>query len=852
MLRKSLFGGSAAPTLVAACLLFADPGTSQCGLQWQPGNVAGANEAVCDAIAWDPDGAGPGASVVVIAGYFQTIGTQPLSRIAAYDVAANQFQALGAGLNGMVRTVRVAPNNDLYAVGEFTRTGGVPAPGVARFDGQQWQAIDTNAPDGPVWDIAFAPNGDLYVVGEFAAIGAVPASRVARWDGSNWSALGSGVAAINPTPGVLPSARAVAVDTNGVVYIGGQFVQVGNAPAKGVARWNGSSWQAVGTGQAPGSPTVESLVFLPNGHLVAGGRFTGLDMTSVRNVGVWDGSVWSQMGSGNLPEGCASLTFRANGNLLSVGIDGMIEWNGSAWVSPVSGAQPTPMSAAVETSPGTFVAVGFFKTVDAVLAWHIAVHQGASWSPVVAAPAFDHYVSNLFVDPAGGLVAVGQFTRIGAMQVPGRARWDGLTWNPLPAPPTPATAPWFMVCGRLSNGDVVFQDGLVAPQFVAWDGSAWRILAPSGTSGVVFSSLKVTGLTNGDLVAYVAGLPGHAYAIGRWNGSAWSPLATTIDGAVQNMLGLSNGDLVISGSFTQVDGVPANGMARWSSGQWSAMGTGLAAFGTASFSSIVSIGEFVETPGGDLYALGASNGTTLNRWSGKWTGSGWQMLPATIGGGGGVGLPNGDLVVLGVAWLPGNPLVPMGGIARWDGSSWSPFGSGLSSSAHCAAVLPDDEVAVGGAFTLAGGLGSAYFARLASDCPATSIVTGSGCAGSAGPLTLQVIDLPWIGGVARGRCDGFANGALAVAILGLSPTNTLLSTLHPAGGAACRAWTTPDAVQFVPSQAGAAAVELVIPRDPAFVGVQLWQQFLQAEIDAFGGLVSLSSSNALTLTIGAL
>lgn len=848
MLRKSSLGGSVLSAVGIACLLFAAPCASQCDLQWQPGNVAGANMSVCDAVHWDPDGAGPMAPVVVIGGYFETIGAQQFSRIAAFDVATNQFQSLGAGVNGMVRRLRIAPNNDLYAVGEFTRTGGVPAPGVARFDGQQWQAIDTNAPDGPVWDIAFAPNGDLYIAGEFAAIGAVAASRVARWNGSTWSALGLGVASINPVPGVLPSARAVAVDTNGDVYIGGRFVQVGIAAAKGIARWNGTSWQAVGNGPAPGNPVIGSMLFLPNGDLAVGGTFSGLDLASVRNVGVWDGSAWSQLGTGNQPPGSASLTFRANGNLLSVGFDGMFEWNGSAWVQPVAGTPSAPMSAAVETAAGTFVAVGSFKTIDDTLAWYIAVHQGTTWSPVVSAAAFDHYVSNLFVDPAGGLVAVGSFTRIGTLQVPGRARWDGLTWNALPPPPSPATAPWFKVCGRLLNGDVVFQDGLVAPQFVAWDGSSWRILAPSGMSSVAFDVLRVTGLANGDLVAYVT-TP--SYVIGRWNGSAWSPLATTIDGTVRHMLGLANGDLVISGSFTQVDGVPANGMARWSAGQWSPMGAGLAAFGGASFSSIVSIGEFVETPGGDLYALGASNGTTANRWSGKWTGSGWQMLPGTIGGGKGIGLPNGDLIVLDVGGLPGNPIVLMGGIARWDGSAWSTLGSGLSSSPHCIALLPDGELAVGGAFTMAGGLGSAHFARLASNCPATSTATGSGCAGSAGPLTLQAIDLPWIGGVARARCDGLASSALAVAITGLSASNTLLSTLHPAGGAMCRVWTTPDAVQFVPNQAGAAAVELAIPRDPAFVGVQLRQQFLQAELDAMGGLVALSSSNALALTIGA-
>ncbi len=50
---------------------------------------------------------------------------------------------------------------------------------------------------------------------------------------------------------------------------------------------------------------------------------------------------------------------------------------------------------------------------------------------------------------------------------------------------------------------------------------------------------------------------------------------------------------------------------------------------------------------------------------------------------------------------------------------------------------------------------------------------------------------------------------------------------------------------------GSASQQFAIPNDPAFAGVQLTHQFVQGELDAQGNLVSLSSSNGLTLTIGA-
>ncbi|MCA8966982.1 MAG: hypothetical protein KDC48_19025, partial [Planctomycetes bacterium] len=541
---------------------------------------------------------------------------------------------------------------------------------------------------------------------------------------------------------------------------------------------------------------------------------------------------------------CERLTFRASGNLLALGADGMLEWNGSAWVRPVSGTEGCVILGAVETTPGAFVAAGSFRSIGGVNARFVAKHDASMWIPLGNGPAFDSGITKLFVDPAGGIVVAGTFSHIGSLAAPRLARWDGHVWSVLPPAPAGSSSPVLM--DQMPNGELVFQDGLFGPRFLAFDGSAWRVLAPPGYGGMVLNAPPMTGLANGDLVVVQ---PSAVSQLQRWDGAAWSSMTTSIDGSVTGLKGLANGDLVVCGTFTQIDGAPADGIARWHGGQWAAMGLGLAAFGTG-----MHLGGFVEGPAGELYAIGASNGATLNRQAAKWTGSSWQLLgQGTIGGWDrGIVLPNGDLVVLGVGWLPGNPIVPVGGMASWDGTAWAPFAPGLSHEPKCIALVDGDELVVGGGFVTAGGMPSASFARLVSNCPATSVVTGTACAGSAGPLTLSSTALPWIGGVARGRCDGVANNALAFAITGLSSGNTPLSLLHPAGGATCSLWTSVDAVQFAASVAGSANVVLPIPRDPAFVGIVLRQQFLQAELDVFGGLLLLSSSNALELTVGAL
>src|SRR6185503_12018390 len=82
----------------------------------------------------------------------------------------------------------------------------------------------------------------LYAGGIFTAAGGVLANRIARWDGASWSALGSGMNA---------EVRALTMYDDGAgpaLYAGGLFTTAGGVAANYIARWNGSSWSAVGSG----------------------------------------------------------------------------------------------------------------------------------------------------------------------------------------------------------------------------------------------------------------------------------------------------------------------------------------------------------------------------------------------------------------------------------------------------------------------------------------------------------------------------------------------------------------------------------------------------------------------------
>lgn len=81
-------------------------------------------------------------------------------------------------------------------------------------------------------------DGELYAAGNFANAGGNPASHIARWNGTSWSALGSGA-----------NMQVFSLNLyNGDLVAGGAFASIAGVTANRVARWNGVEWSAFGVG----------------------------------------------------------------------------------------------------------------------------------------------------------------------------------------------------------------------------------------------------------------------------------------------------------------------------------------------------------------------------------------------------------------------------------------------------------------------------------------------------------------------------------------------------------------------------------------------------------------------------
>ena len=123
--------------------------------------------------------------------------------------------------------------------------------------------------------------GNLYAGGPFTTAGDISANSIAKWNGSSWSTLGSGLVAFL---GIKPMASS-AIDKLGNLYAGGGFHTAGDVSANNIAKWNGSSWSALGDGIGVMEyDSCNSLAFDTLGNLYAGGLFTTAGGISANNI----------------------------------------------------------------------------------------------------------------------------------------------------------------------------------------------------------------------------------------------------------------------------------------------------------------------------------------------------------------------------------------------------------------------------------------------------------------------------------------------------------------------------------------------------------------------------------------
>ncbi len=307
-------------------------------------------------------------------GRFTSINNVSAKRVAKLN--GSVWQQMGNGFeNGAVEEMCISSDNKIYAVGSFTKQSFTYYNRIAKWTGSTWATMGDGF-DNVVYTVAVTNNGTVFAGGEFDNSGETPLSKIALWDGSRWDWSPYGISG-----GTSPYVNALTSDSNGNVYVGGQFQYAEILPASNIACWNGTSWSALGSGV---NGEVYSLAVDSSGKLYVGGNFTQAGGISVNNIAIWDGTSWSTPNGGGvngfvyaiLPQTAQSVFIGGN---FSVAGDSVTS-NGLAWLysgnwkeitSGVDGDNKEVRALALDSQGNLYVG-GNFHTAGSVQSYNIA------------------------------------------------------------------------------------------------------------------------------------------------------------------------------------------------------------------------------------------------------------------------------------------------------------------------------------------------------------------------------------------------------------------------------------------------------------------------------------------------
>jgi hypothetical protein len=250
---------------------------------------------------------------LAVSGSFTTAGVPGTAVLAHYDPATNVWSSIGGGMglglsNGFGTSFAMF-NNDLVVGGFFHDAGGVTdTKSIARWDGTQWNSIVTGwNPDGvnSVWSMVGANifgGNKVFFGGSFDTLNGNPAAHVGMWDGTTVTPIVASMPTLtSPAGSINPLVTAMCIHDDGMgggpqLYIGGRFNSIDGQTILNVARWNGTTWSAVGTNLGNTIITAEVDALLSwNGNLYMGGsnmRVNG----ALQQTAKWDGTTWTAVG----------------------------------------------------------------------------------------------------------------------------------------------------------------------------------------------------------------------------------------------------------------------------------------------------------------------------------------------------------------------------------------------------------------------------------------------------------------------------------------------------------------------------------------------------------------------------
>lgn len=338
--------------------------------EWSVCDTGLADVHICKTLCQGDDG------LIYVGGQFDDAGgVANTKNIAVYDPLADAFSNLGTGtalLGDVVWQLLKRADGHILAFGAFTAMGGVAnTKAIADWDGSAWNSVITAISGGSsaIYGAAYDKDGNLYVTGSFTSIGGTAANNIAkRTPAGVWSALGTGLDDIG---------NDIVCAQNGDVYVCGKFAAANGVTVNKIARWDGTTFHALGTGLTGASPLqAEAMIIDSDNSIIVGGNFTDASgITGTARIARWTGATWEAMGDGFDAGSVYAFAKMPDGSILVGGgftsasglelAEGLALWNRSTWAHldiDLPGAFPANAVYSLLATPEGDIYVGFDAT----------------------------------------------------------------------------------------------------------------------------------------------------------------------------------------------------------------------------------------------------------------------------------------------------------------------------------------------------------------------------------------------------------------------------------------------------------------------------------------------------------
>jgi uncharacterized delta-60 repeat protein len=494
-----------------------------------------------------------GDGKVVVGGLFTNVNGSAFNRLARLNADGSLDATFtNSFANNAVNAVIAQSDGKVVVGGIFTTISGTNWNFVARLttNGAPDTAFNPGSgADGQVRALAVQPDGKILIGGDFAAVNGTPRTRIARLN-----ADGTLDTTFNPGTGASDSVYSIALQVDGRIVIGGLFTSVNGSPAGYVTRLNSdgsvdtANFSDAGTGA---NDFVTSVAVQPDGRIVIVGAFTSVNglarnrIARLDQTGAVDPALNIGAGANNTVN---TVRLQGDGKLVIGGAFTAVDGIARNYVARLNGGS-NPGSGSVEYTASVFSVSESTNTVVISL-----VRRGGLTGAV--AVTFTNTPITALRHPGTGPVANENYTNaFGTLTLPQGVTTTNFTVGIINQPGVAGDKTALFTLTALPAG-------LNDPTFSSFTGVAGvsasvRAVAVQSDGKILIGGDFTT--VNGQAHVRIARLNANGSLDGTFNTSA------TADATVHSIIVQSDGKILIGGSFTNVNGTARSRLARLNS-----------------------------------------------------------------------------------------------------------------------------------------------------------------------------------------------------------------------------------------------------------------------------------------------